>query len=184
MAMLIAYKVLGEFWSIVIVFKVPHVLLKSDFKWCSCLHYIYFILHSAAQTARNNSVVGSNSPPQEGKATQGHKRAHYCAKKPATVSQKTVSNTTLYAYARRHTRTVTTEHKRSDFMIGEIDKTQPIQKQKAVTDYKEEVDRHPPTPPTLSTGKLKSGRTNTTTTDITTRSPISEQWPQEIAHVT
>jgi len=35
-------------------------------------------------------------------------------------------------------------------------------KQKAVTDYKEQVDRHPP--PT--TGKLKSGRTSTTTTDI------------------
>jgi len=54
-------------------------------------------------------------------------------------------------------------------------------KQKAVTDYKEQVDRRPP-PPT-STGKLKSRRTNTTTTDITTRNPISEQRPQEIAHV-
>ena len=49
-------------------------------------------------------------------------------------------------------------------------------KQKAVTDYKEQVDRHPPP----STGKLKTRRTNTTTTDITTRSPISEQWFQEI----
>jgi len=38
--------------------------------------------------------------------------------------------------------------------------------------------------PTPSTGKLKSKRTNTTTTDITTRSPISEQRPQEIAQVT
>jgi len=38
-------------------------------------------------------------------------------------------------------------------------------KQKAVKDYKEQVDRHTPTP---STGKLKSKRTNTTTTDITT----------------
>ena len=55
-------------------------------------------------------------------------------------------------------------------------------KQKAVTDYKEQVDRHPP--PTQCTGKLKSRRTHTTTTDITTRSPISEQRPQEIAHVT
>jgi len=53
-------------------------------------------------------------------------------------------------------------------------------KQKAVTDYKEQVDRPPPTP---FTGKLKSRRTNTTTTDII-RSPISEQQPQEIAHVT
>ena len=33
-------------------------------------------------------------------------------------------------------------------------------------------------------GKLKSRRTNTTTTDITTISPISEQRPQAIAHVT
>jgi len=41
-------------------------------------------------------------------------------------------------------------------------------KQKAVTDYKEQVDRAP-----QSTRKLKS-RTNTTTMDITTRSPISE----------
>jgi len=38
-----------------------------------------------------------------------------------------------------------------------------------------------PTPPT---GKLISRRTNTTTTDITARSPINEQRPQEIAHVT
>jgi len=55
-------------------------------------------------------------------------------------------------------------------------------KQKAVTDYKEQVDRplHP-TPPSPSTGKLKSGRTNTTTTDITTRSPISEQQSQQLA---
>jgi len=51
-------------------------------------------------------------------------------------------------------------------------------KQKAVTDYKEQLDSHTPTP---STGKLKSRRTDTTTTDITTKSPISEQWPQEIA---
>jgi len=35
-----------------------------------------------------------------------------------------------------------------------------------------------------STGKLIDRRTNTTTTDITTRSLISEQRPQEIAHVT
>jgi len=55
--------------------------------------------------------------------------------------------------------------------------------QKAVTDYKEQVDRNnPPHPPLI--GKLISRRTNTTTTDITTRSPISEQRPQEIAHVT
>jgi len=33
-------------------------------------------------------VVGSHSPPQEGKATQGQKAAHYCMTKPATVSQK------------------------------------------------------------------------------------------------
>jgi len=37
---------------------------------------------------------------------------------------------------------------------------------------------------TISTGKLKSKRTNTTATDITTRGPISEQRPQKIAHVT
>jgi len=55
--------------------------------------------------------------------------------------------------------------------------------QKAVTDYKDQVDSTPPTP-NPSTGKLKSKRTNTTTTDITTRNPISEQRPQEIAHVT
>jgi len=57
-------------------------------------------------------------------------------------------------------------------------------KQKAVTDYKEQVDSgQTPPPPPPSTGKLEWRRTNTTTTDITTRSPISEQ-PQEIAHVT
>jgi len=56
-------------------------------------------------------------------------------------------------------------------------------KQKAVTDYKEQVDRHTPTPNPY-TRKLISRRTNTTTTDITTTSPISEQRPQEIAHVT
>jgi len=44
-------------------------------------------------------------------------------------------------------------------------------KQKAVTDYKEQADKHPP--PTPSTGKLKSRRTNTTTTDITTRNPVN-----------
>jgi len=36
----------------------------------------------------------------------------------------------------------------------------------------------------LSTGKLINRRTNTNTTNITTRNPISEQRPQEIAHVT
>jgi len=53
--------------------------------------------------------------------------------------------------------------------------------QKAVTDYKEQVERNTSPPP--PTGKLINRRTNTTTTDITTRSPISEQ-PQETAHVT
>jgi hypothetical protein len=38
-------------------------------------------------------------------------------------------------------------------------------KQKAVTDYKQQEDRPPPT------AKLKSRRTNTTTTDITTKEP-------------
>ena len=83
-----------------------------------------------SQTARNNSVEGSNSPPQEGKATQGQKPAHYCTKMPTTVSQKTVSNTTVYTYARRNTQTVTAEHKRSDFINAEVDKTQPIQHRK------------------------------------------------------
>jgi len=40
--------------------------------------------------ARNNSVVGSHSPPQEGKDTQGQKPTHYCTKKPATILPKTV----------------------------------------------------------------------------------------------
>jgi len=84
-------------------------------------------------------------PRRKGKL-HGQKRAHYCTKKPATVSQKTVSNTTLYDYARRNTQTVTTEHKRSDFIIAELDKMQIDPKQKAVTDYKEQVDRHTPHP--------------------------------------
>jgi len=33
-------------------------------------------------------VVGSHSPPQEVKATQGQKPVHYCMKKPATASHK------------------------------------------------------------------------------------------------
>jgi len=57
-------------------------------------------------------------------------------------------------------------------------------KQIAVTYHKEQVDRHPPPKPTTSIGKLKSRRTNTATRDITTRSPINEQRPQEIARVT
>jgi len=56
-------------------------------------------------------------------------------------------------------------------------------KQKAVAENKKQVYRHTP-PPTPTTGKLEKRRTNTNTTDITTRSPISEQSPQEIAHVT
>ena len=51
-------------------------------------------------------------------------------------------------------------------------------KQKAVTDYKEQVDRPPPSP---IRRKTKNRRTNKTTTDITTKSPISEQRSQEIA---
>jgi len=55
-------------------------------------------------------------------------------------------------------------------------------KQEAATDCKEQVDRHlPPTPTPPSTRKLKSRRTNKTTTDTTTRNPISEQRSQEIA---
>ena len=50
-------------------------------------------------------------------------------------------------------------------------------KQKAVTDNKEQVDSPPPN----IHRKTKNRRTNTTTTDITTRSPISEQRSQEIA---
>jgi len=57
-------------------------------------------------------------------------------------------------------------------------------KQKAVTDYKEQVDRHPTPTSTPSTRKLKSRRTKTNTTDITTKSLISEQRPQEIAQAT
>jgi len=60
------------------------------------------------------------------------------ARSPPTTAQrsrqpshkKTVSNTTLYAYASRNTQTVTTEHKRSDFIIAELDKMQPIQNRK------------------------------------------------------
>jgi hypothetical protein len=74
--------------------------------------------------------LGSHSPPQEGKATQGQKPAHYYTKKPATVLHKTVSNTTSYAYARRNIQTVTTEHERSDFIIPELNKTQLIQNRK------------------------------------------------------
>ena len=50
-------------------------------------------------------------------------------------------------------------------------------KQKAVTVYKEQVDRPPPS----INRNTKNKRTNTTKTDITTRSPISEQRSQEIA---
>ena len=63
--------------------------------------------------------VGSHSPPQEGKATQGQKPAHYCTKKPATVLQQKKK-------------------------LTRQDATHP--KQKAVTDYKEQVDSHT-TPP-------------------------------------
>jgi len=87
--------------------------------------------------------------------TQGQKPAHHCMKKPVTVSHKKV--------IRR-------------------DATDP--EQKAVRDYKEQVDRNTSPSPTLSTGKLINRRINTTTSNITTRSPISEQRPQEIAHVT
>jgi len=62
------------------------------------------------QTAGNSSVVGSHLPPQEVKVTQGQKPVHYSIKKPATASQKNC-NTTLHAYARRNTQTVTTERK-------------------------------------------------------------------------
>jgi len=72
-------------------------------------------------------------------------------------------------------------HRLAEKLIRQ-DATDP--KQKAVTDYKEQVDRHPHLHPTPSNGKLKSRSTNTTTTDITTRSPNNEQRPQEIAHVT
>jgi len=60
--------------------------------------------------------MGSHSPPQEGKATQGQKPTHHCTKKSATVSKKLIKP----------------------------DATDP--KQKAVTDYKEQVDRHTPHP--------------------------------------
>ena len=40
------------------------------------------------------------------------------------VGRKIVSNTTLYAHARRNTQTAATGHKRSDFTLAEIDKTQ------------------------------------------------------------
>jgi len=62
-------------------------------------------------------VVGSHSASQEVKATQGQKPFHYCAKKPATVSQKKKK-------------------------LTRQDATDP--KQKAITDYKEQVDRHLP----------------------------------------
>jgi len=62
------------------------------------------------------------------------------------------------------------------------DATDPIQK--AVADYKEQVERHIPPTPTPTAGKLKAGEPIQTTTDITTTSPISEQRPQEIVHVT
>jgi len=53
-------------------------------------------------------------------------------------------------------------------------------KQQAVTGYKEQVDRRPPPPHSIH-WETKNRRTNTTTKDTTTRSPISEQRPQEIA---
>jgi len=57
--------------------------------------------------------------------------------------------------------------------LNRQDATDP--KQKAITDYKEQADRNPPIHQ-----KTKNRRTNTTTMDITTRSPISEQRSQEI----
>jgi len=36
----------------------------------------------------HNIAVGSHSPPQEEKATQGQKSAHYCTNKPTTASQR------------------------------------------------------------------------------------------------
>ena len=53
-------------------------------------------------------------------------------------------------------------------------------KQKAVNRLQRTSGQAPP----QTTGKLKSRRTNTTTTDITTRCPTSEQRPQEIARGT
>ena len=52
-------------------------------------------------------------------------------------------------------------------------------KQKAVTDYKEQVDRQTP-PPHPIQRKTKKREPNTTAKDITTRSLISEQRSQEI----
>ena len=66
--------------------------------------------------------MGSYSPPQEGKATQRQVTAHYCTQKPATLSQKKKK-------------------------LIRQDATVP--KQKAVTDYKEQVDRHTPHPYTI-----------------------------------
>jgi len=71
-------------------------------------------------------VVGSHSPSQEVKDTQGQKPFHSCAKKLA---------------GNRLTEKLTRQ-----------DATDP--KEKAVTDYKEQGDRHHPPPPTA--GKLKA----------------------------
>jgi len=80
-----------------------------------------------------STVVGSHSPPQEGKATQGQKPAHYCTKKPATAS-----------------------HKKKNLIRQ--DATDP--KQKEVTDYKEQVDRHIPHPhPIHRKTKIQENRT-------------------------
>jgi len=76
---------------------------------------------------------------QSREASHPHKRSMlHRDRSPPTTSRrsrqpphrKTVSNTNLYAYARRATQTVTTEHKRSDSTIAELDKLQPTQNRK------------------------------------------------------
>jgi len=84
------------------------------------LYYLLFFLLDRCQLlyAAVGRLQRDRSPPTTAQRSQqpSHK--------------KTVSNTTLYAYARRNTQTVTTEHKRSDFIIAELDKMQMIQNRK------------------------------------------------------
>ena len=60
---------------------------------------------------------------------------------------------TLYAYARRNTQYITTEHKWSDFILPELDKTQPIRDRKHLYRLQRTSGQAPP-PPTPSIGKL------------------------------
>ena len=117
---------------------VPHFV----YKWCpgngNSSAPLGFV---RSKTARNNAVVGNHSLHRKESYTGTEDRPLLYEEADNRLSlslslthththTQTVSNTTLYAYARRNTQTVTTEHKRSDFIIAELDKTQPIQNRK------------------------------------------------------